>query len=547
MFDTPGVYVREIPSGNRPIAGVSTSNTAFVGVFERGPVNEAVRVTSYGEAERIFGGLMTSSESSYALRNYFLNGGSVAFVVRVTAGTGGNAPVASTENVPVLTPAATTTIGVTANSVGSWGDNIRVGIAHGGAGSTVFTMLVREYDGDQVVREEAFLDVSIAEANARYVETVVAAESEMVTIAHTNNDLPDRTMVGTPLAAAVTLDDLLEAPASALTPLASGDDGILPADANNWSNNIIASIVGGEGDGSAGDPPTGLFALNTIAPEVFNILCLPDVAVMSQANATRLTNMASVYQSAAAYCRRNFAFLLVDVPPDCNRSNFGAWLTALGSAAGPDAALYYPRVNGPDPANGGALRSMQSSGIAAGQYARNDAARGVWKAPAGTEARIAGGVPADPMSDRQQGPLNTQGVNTFRTFPVYNSVIWGARTLDGADARASEWKYVPVRRLALFIENSLMRGLQWVVFEPNDEPLWANVRLSVNGFMSQLHRQGAFQGASARDAYLVKCDSETTTQADINLGILNIYVGFAPVRPAEFVVLRIQQRIQSQT
>ena len=180
--------------------------------------------------------------------------------------------------------------------------------------------------------------------------------------------------------------------------------------------------------------------------------------------------------------------------------------------------------------------------MAAGLYARTDATRGVWKAPAGTEARIVGGNPVDVMTDRQQGPLNTSGVNAIRTFPVYNSVIWGARTLDGADARASEWKYVPVRRLALYIEASLQRGLQWVVFEPNDEPLWSSVRLNVGAFMNQLHRQGAFQGASARDAYLVKCDSETTTQADINLGILNVYVGFAPVRPAEFVVIRIQQR-----
>ena len=153
-----------------------------------------------------------------------------------------------------------------------------------------------------------------------------------------------------------------------------------------------------------------------------------------------------------------------------------------------------------------------------------------------------GGRPGEAMTDRQQGPLNVAAVNCLRTFPIYGSVVWGARTLDGADARASEWKYVPVRRLALYIEASLRRGLQWVVFEPNDEPLWANIRLNVGSFMTQLHRQGAFQGASARDAFLVKCDSETTTQADINLGIVNILVGFAPVRPAEFVVLRMQQQ-----
>ena len=241
-------------------------------------------------------------------------------------------------------------------------------------------------------------------------------------------------------------------------------------------------------------------------------------------------------------CRRNFAFLMIDTPPGVTRANIGTWTTALGNAAGPDSALYYPRVSGADPLDATTPRLLMTSGIAAGMCARTDATRGVWKAPASTAAQIAGGVPDDMMTDRQQGPLNTAGINALRTFPVYNSVIWGARTLDGADARASEWRYINVRRLALFIENSLQRGLQWVVFEPNDEPLWASVRLNVGAFMNQLHRQGAFQGASARDAYLVKCDSETTTQADINLGILNVYVGFAPVRPAEFVIIRIQQR-----
>ena len=129
----------------------------------------------------------------------------------------------------------------------------------------------------------------------------------------------------------------------------------------------------------------------------------------------------------------------------------------------------------------------------------------------------------------------------IRSFPVYGIVSWGARTLEGADVLASEWKYVPVRRTALYLEESLFRGLKWVVFEPNDEPLWAQIRLNVGAFMQNLFRQSAFQGRTAREAYFVKCDSETTTQADIDLGIVNILVGFAPLKPAEFVVLRIQQ------
>jgi phage tail sheath protein FI len=145
------------------------------------------------------------------------------------------------------------------------------------------------------------------------------------------------------------------------------------------------------------------------------------------------------------------------------------------------------------------------------------------------------------LSDQENGVLNPLGLNCLRTFPVYGSVSWGARTMEGADALASEWKYVPVRRLALFIEESLYRGTQFVVFEPNDEPLWAQIRLSVGTFMNNLFRQGAFQGSTPQEAYLVRCDSSTTTQADIDLGIVNIVVGFAPLKPAEFVIIQIQQ------
>ncbi len=145
------------------------------------------------------------------------------------------------------------------------------------------------------------------------------------------------------------------------------------------------------------------------------------------------------------------------------------------------------------------------------------------------------------MTDPENGLLNPLGINCLRTFPTFGAVVWGARTMRGADAAADEYKYVPVRRLALFIEESLYRGTKWVVFEPNDEPLWAQIRLNVGAFMHNLFRQGAFQGTTPREAYFVKCDKETTTQNDINLGIVNIAVGFAPLKPAEFVIIKIQQ------
>jgi hypothetical protein len=145
------------------------------------------------------------------------------------------------------------------------------------------------------------------------------------------------------------------------------------------------------------------------------------------------------------------------------------------------------------------------------------------------------------LTDEENGDLNPLGTNCLRAMPVIGRVVWGSRTLRGADRLADQWKYVPIRRLALYIEESLYRGTQWAVFEPNDEPLWAQIRLNLGAFMHGLFRQGAFQGSSPREAYLVKCDAETTTQTDRNLGIVNIIVGFAPLKPAEFVIIKIQQ------
>src|SRR6185295_1104601 len=195
-----------------------------------------------------------------------------------------------------------------------------------------------------------------------------------------------------------------------------------------------------------------------------------------------------------------------------------------------------------DPLNQFRPRDCGNSGTMAGLYARTDNDRGVWKAPAGIDATLRNvNELSYVLTDPENGTLNPLGIDCLRTFPIIGTVSWGSRTLDGADALASEWKYVPVRRFALFLEESLFRGTKWVVFEPNDEPLWAQIRLNLGAFMQNLFRQGAFQGSTPRDAYFVKCDKETTTQNDIDLGIVNVVVGFAPLKPAEFVVIQLQQ------
>lgn len=273
----------------------------------------------------------------------------------------------------------------------------------------------------------------------------------------------------------------------------------------------------------------GLYALEGV--DLFNLLCLPGVTD------------SGVLAEADSYCRERRAFLIVDAPPASKDP--AAMVTTISGTALPKsdyAAVYYPWTRIADPLKTGKLRTTAPCGTIAGLYARTDASRGVWKAPAGTEATLTGVLAVEHnLTDRENGTLNPLGVNCIRVLPVFGAVAWGARTLRGADSMASEWKYIPVRRLALYIEESLYRGTQWVVFEPNDEPLWAQIRLNVGAFMNTLFRQGAFQGKTPREAYLVKCDKETTTQDDINRGIVNILVGFAPLKPAEFVIIKIQQ------
>jgi hypothetical protein len=250
------------------------------------------------------------------------------------------------------------------------------------------------------------------------------------------------------------------------------------------------------------------------------------------------------------YCTDRRAMLIIDPPGEWGAqaaTAAGAAIAGLGDlgisgTSARNASLFFPRVVQPDPLRDNQLDTFSPSGIVAGIMARTDAQRGVWKAPAGLDAALNGiqGLQVN-LTDDENGQLNPLGINCLRSFPVNGRVVWGSRTMRGADQLADEYKYIPVRRMALFIEESLYRGTQWVVFEPNDEPLWAQIRLNVGAFMQNLFRQGAFQGKTPREAYLVKCDKETTTQNDINLGIVNILVGFAPLKPAEFVIIKIQQ------
>jgi phage tail sheath protein FI len=482
----PGVYIEEVPSGVRTISGVSTSTALFVGWAARGATDRARRLTSFADYEREYGGLDSRTLLGYAVRQFYDNGGSDAYVLRIT------------ENDAVTATTSIDDLDISASSPGAWAADYQVRLTQRPDDATRFRLDILHVPSKGAV-VETFENLSMTDGDSRFVEAMVNGRSAYIVV--------DATTTTTPGDNTVDLD--------ATT---AGDDGTVlgPTDAN-FLTALLAS-----------------FGLGTVTDriDIFNIVCVPGLID------------GPTISTLQARCHERRAFLVVDCDP---ADTVATVLTTLGAANitgadAPNSAFFFPWVRSPDPLQNNALRAFPPCGYVAGIFARTDGSRGVWKAPAGSDASITGASGlAITMSDAENGQLNPHAVNCLRTLPVYGTVVWGSRTLHGDNDRGSEWKYVPVRRMALFLEESLYRGTQWVVFEPNDEPLWAQIRLNVGAFMQNLFRQGAFQGKSPREAYFVRCDSTTTTQADINLGIVNILVGFAPLKPAEFVVVKIQQ------
>jgi phage tail sheath protein FI len=648
----PGVYVEELPSGVRTITAVPTSVTAFVGRAYKGPTNQAIEITSYADFERVFGGLWLSSAMSFAVRDFYRNGGSRAVVVRIASpnyvdaaeraagealvkqvtdaakaestgaaakakaktandaiqadaanGVAGKAAAqAAYEAIKVLADdanqaaitAAVAAAGVgtlrrievgsltfVAKSPGSWATALRLTItrpfdkggnalaaaksaasALGLAATDLFTLsVVEEAPGGA---SETFANVTVKASNRR-IDKILANESSLIDWAGGDLDttLPnlDNVAKTAPDAGATEEQKAAFEPkrGDAIVELqrklakkkaANPDPTTYQAEVTELQDAIkqLNTTIGDGPELGTNDllPPqgeankTGLYSLEQLFTRggIFNLLCIPPYATGSDV-------ATGVHAAAAAYCEKRRAMLLVDSPVAWKsiataRNNFGTDVENLPRTR--NAAVFFPRLKQPNPLRGDQLEEFAPCGLVAGIFARTDAQRGVWKSPAGLDTSLVGvSALSVPMTDEENGLLNPLGINCLRTFPVFGRVVWGARTLRGADDYADEYKYIAVRRTALYIEESLYRGLKWVVFEPNDEPLWAQIRLNVGAFMQDLFRQGAFQGASARDAYFVKCDATTTTQNDINLGVVNVHVGFAPLKPAEFVIIKLQQ------
>jgi phage tail sheath protein FI len=505
----PGVYIEELENPVKTIVGVSTSVTAFVGRALKGPVNDPTVIHNFGEFESIFGGLWKQSTMSYAVYQYFLNGGADAVIVRVVHP---DAKKVKFEN------GAEPALKFEAENEGEWAKRLRVTTDEkvdedAPDSGKLFNVRVKEKVADtgqpkkDYVELETFLNVSFGVDQRRYVNKVLEEESDLVRVS-TN------TLTGRPA-------------------------GELNFDVVPDSDRDGSSV---EDDDLKGDPDEkkGISALDKA--DIFNLLCIPS----PNKDGTDTPGLYdSVYQEAAGYCKKKRAMLIVDPP-----SNWNSKDDPIDDTIGinslnlriENAVIYFPRIRTPDPLNENRLRTFPPCGVVAGIMAKTDAQRGVWKAPAGIEAVMTGVADLSVrLTDEENGDLNPQAVNCLRIMPPAGRVVWGARTMKGADRLANQWKYLPVRRTALYIEETLYRSTTWAVFEPNDEPLWSQLRLSIGAFMHDLFRKGAFQGSTPKEAYLVKCDRETTTQYDIDRGIVNIVVGFAPLKPAEFVFIKIQQ------
>ncbi len=522
----PGVYIEEVPSDVRTITGVATSITAFIGRALRGPVDDPVHIQSFAEFARKFGGLWRDSTLGYAVQHYFLNGGTDALIVRVVDDTPG-------------TPAAPATLALGAEggvgpdlsleaaNPGLWGNQLQAIVDYETSDpdpdtGELFNLTFREVIDNDIRAIETFRNLSVTDTHPRFVVTVLAQQSQLAGVQESPSlptVRPDKSVLNT---------DGIPNPTPFNT---DGHDGGAIGAAHISDENSLAAAR------------RGIWALDKA--DLFNLMCIPPFERETDVDA-------ATWSAALTYCKGRRAMLIVD-PPSVWKSpgdvlktedNSGGIDASPGLVPGrdPNASVYFPRVRMADPLQENRLETFAPCGAVAGIHARTDAQRGVWKAPAGQDATLVGVRELTyKMTDGENGKLNPFAVNCLRKFPVSGNVVWGARTMRGADRLASEWKYVPVRRIALYIEESLYRGTQWVIFEPNDEPLWAQIRLNVGAFMHNLFRQGAFQGASPRDAYFVKCDGETTTQNDIDRGIVNLLVGFAPLKPAEFLIIKISQ------
>jgi phage tail sheath protein FI len=506
---SPGVFVEEVPAGSRPIEGVGTAVAGFVGFAQGGAFNEPTLVTNWSQFTERFGGFMPGAYLAHAVYGFFANGGGSAYVVRV----GQDGAEAARENgkPKAINPPREATIGqyrVTElpAAAGGRGDlSVEVQPASSGDGEEqppddLFRLVVKR--GQKV--EETFDRVSVKRGKDS-VLTRVAQESKLITI----EEAPTAGSVTRPAPGSVTLappPPALTAPATVTT-----DDYV--------------------GDVSDRTGFSGLEAIDDIT-----MIAVPDLMSAYQSGAVDLDAVQAVQIKMIEHCElMGDRMAILDPPPGLSPQQMAEWRMQKAGYDSKFAAVYYPWFTVLDPLSGRNV-AVPPSGHMAGVWARNDDSRGVHKAPANEVIR--GAIkPATQLTKGENDLLNPMGVNCIRAFPGRGIRVWGARTLSSE----AEWRYLNVRRLFNYLEESIMEGTQWVVFEPNDDALWARIRRTISAFLVNEWRKGALFGLTPDEAFYVKCDRETNPAEGIDAGQVVCEIGVAPVKPAEFVIFRLAQ------
>lgn len=542
----PGVYIEEIPSGSKPIEAVGTSTACFIGFTAKGHVNNSSVISAgnfdpelinkWDDYDELFGGIRneeTTTSGAYPMGDpmgnsvyaFFKNGGTKAYIIRCAAS--GTKSAGSYDD---STPAALLTF--TASNEGTWGDELIVKVTpKPGAVLATAEFTVQVGEGtiasgaiDTFNIKETFTDVSLDSNSPAYIEHKINDGSSLVSISVTGSATDAATQL------------LAETNGYGYVQFGSGHSA--------------GGVAGANGSDGATTDYDAIFTALLKYRDV-NIICLPGKYYNGDSGATSAEqDMVSVIDSAIAHCETMKNRMVVVDPPYASEFGNEKDVNDLALPTSTYTALYYPWVKVANPHydaddNPGAATNIlvPPSAYAAGMWAKIDGKRGVWKAPAGIEAKLLGAAGLEfVVEDAEQDYLNPVAVNCLRTLPSYGRVVWGARTL--ATKADPEWRYVPVRRTAMLIEESIFNGIQWAVFEPNNHNLWSALRNNIGSFMNGLFRAGAFQGEKANDAYFVRCGlGDTMTQGDIDRGQVIVIVGFAPLKPAEFVIVRIQQMV----
>jgi uncharacterized protein len=508
---SPGVYIEERDGGTRPIEAVGTAVAAFVGFTEKAEelndgavtslLSRPVAVTNWTQFVDKFGGFVEGAYLPYSVYGYFLNGGSRAYVVSVkTLGASAvpGAATSATIMLPARAESGPDTLEITAKSGGPTGNNIKVTVREPAEEGDTFTLIIATPEGT-----ETYPDLTLGRGEQN-VETVVNTRSQFVTlrVVRAQGSLAERR------------------PRAGEYQLAGGQIETMALTVADYRGEVAER--------------TGIGGLTPV--DDVTMVAVPDLMQSYQSGEMSLQDVQAVQQALYEHCEQaKYCFAILDCPPDLRPQEMLLWRMSANYDT-KYAALYYPWIETADMVKGRGTMRIPPSGHVAGVYARSDAERGVHKAPANEVIRGATGLPIQ-LTRGEQDSLNPVGVNCIRSFPGRGIRIWGARTLSSDPA----WRYINVRRLFNMVEESIERGTQWVVFEPNDPDLWARVRRDVSAFLRTVWTSGALFGITPNEAFYVKCDEELNPPEVRDLGQLIIEIGISPVKPAEFVIFRISQ------